>query len=91
MNRSWDSAGDRAVGVVDESSTTRKRNVAVGVGLAVVGVFILFFSLTVLTVTVYMDPGGRRFVYHWETIVAGLTLIAIGFAVSMMRLRSESR
>jgi len=83
--------GNRTVGVVDESSTARKRNVAVGVGLAVVGVFILFFSLTVLTVTVYADPGGRRAVYHWPTITAGLTLIAMGFAVSMMRLRSERR
>ncbi|MEK6838492.1 MAG: hypothetical protein AABY08_01975, partial [Candidatus Thermoplasmatota archaeon] len=61
---------------MDELSISRKRKIAVGVSLAAVGVFILFFSLVVLTVTIYAEPGGRRYVYHWPTIVAGLTLIA---------------
>ena len=83
--------GNRVVGIVDELSISRKRKIAVGVSLAAVGVFILFFSLTVLTGTIHAIPTGRRYEYNWPTILAGLALIALGVVVSIMRPRSERR
>lgn len=88
----WTFGGDRAADIVNKLSISRKRRVVFGVGLAVVGVVILSVSLIVLTSLLCSDPfGGCRWEYHWPTIIAGLTLIALGFVVSMMRLRSERR